>query len=49
MTCDQYILNYIPAVTMFGTVISLFMAHRWFCVWALYWVIIAECTIINNT
>ena len=25
-----------------------FVAHRWFCVWALYWEIITECTIMRQ-
>ena len=50
MMCAQYILNLNSCCyNIWTTVISLFIAHRWFCVCTLDWVIIAECIIINNT
>ena len=50
MMCTQYMLNLNPCCNnVWTTVISLFTANRWFCVWALDWAVIAECTIINNT
>ena len=48
--CAHNILNFKSLLLLcFDTVISLLSAHRWFCLCAFDWAVVAGCTIINNT